>query len=284
MKLDDFESVFRSSVKDRFHLEAPQVKSILLLTDLSQEEADELESTAKAFLASSLDIDALSWRTVRRGDFGPVSEMVQLAEAENPDLIVSYRHLLGHDKSLLHSLGSFIDTVTQATDYPTLLLPPIARPDFAERMAKIDTVLVATDHIIGDERLVNWGVFMCPNNGTVALAHVEDDNAYKRYMDIIAMIPDANTETTIKRMTDKLMGRPRDYIESIAEALVEAEIEETIVPIVTMGHALSDYQRLIDEHDVDLMVLNTKDQDQMAMHGMAYAIAIEIQDRPLLLL
>ena len=51
-----------------------------------------------------------------------------------------------------------------------------------------------------------------------------------------------------------------------------------------MGHALSHYKQIITEHNIDLIVLNTKDEHQLAMHGMAYAISVEIQYCPLLLL
>ena len=64
------------------------------------------------------------------------------------------------------------------------------------------------------------------------------------------------------------------------EAATSMDIEE----IVTVGHRLADYKRLIDEHDVDLLVLNTKDEDQLAMHGLAYPLAVELRRLPLLLL
>ena len=38
------------------------------------------------------------------------------------------------------------------------------------------------------------------------------------------------------------------------------------------------------EDEVDLLVLNTKDDDQLAMHGLAYPLAIELREIPLLLL
>ena len=51
-----------------------------------------------------------------------------------------------------------------------------------------------------------------------------------------------------------------------------------------MGHRLSEYKRLIGEHEVDLLVMNTKDAEQHAMHGMAYPLAVELRDIPLLML
>ena len=43
-------------------------------------------------------------------------------------------------------------------------------------------------------------------------------------------------------------------------------------------------QRLIEQHQVDLLVLNTQDENQLAMHGVAYALAVELRHIPLLML
>lgn len=283
MKLDDFESVFRSAVKERFHLNKLGVASAMLITDSPPDESEVLAGKVKKFLGH-LGADGITWQTIGAGEYARVSELMALIEAGKPELIVTYRHLLGREKDLPHSLGSFIDSITQLVEVPVLLLPPQTRSDFDQRMSRLHTVLVVTDHIIGDDSLVNWGVCMCPPQGTVVLAHVEDKPTYERYTRLLTMIPDANGETTIKRLTDKLLGRAEDYIQSIVDALVEEGIEEKVISIVTMGDALEDYRELIYQHDVDLLVCNTKDVNQLAMHGMAYAISIEFQDRPLLLL
>ena len=51
-----------------------------------------------------------------------------------------------------------------------------------------------------------------------------------------------------------------------------------------MGHRIAEYRRLITEHKVDLLVMNTRDDDQLAMHGLAYPLAISLRETPLLLL
>ena len=61
---------------------------------------------------------------------------------------------------------------------------------------------------------------------------------------------------------------------------VPIEIKE----IVTLGHNLHEHQRLVQDHNVDLLVLNTKDHDQLAMHGLAYPLAVELRTTPLLML
>jgi hypothetical protein len=47
---------------------------------------------------------------------------------------------------------------------------------------------------------------------------------------------------------------------------------------------LGEYRRLITEHRVDLLVFNTLDDDQLAMHGLAYPLAAELRQIPLLML
>jgi hypothetical protein len=53
---------------------------------------------------------------------------------------------------------------------------------------------------------------------------------------------------------------------------------------VRTGHRLQAFKDLIAEHELDLLVMNTKDEDQLAMHGLAYPLAIEIRSIPLLML
>ena len=282
MKLDDFEAVFRSAVKDRFELAPPALERVALVTDLPSEQAQVLLEQARGLLAGHKG--ELDWRCIGAADYASVPELLGLIEAMAPDLIVSYRHLHLSGKGLAHSLGAYIDTLTQAARPPVLLLPPPTAPDLETRLQQPERVLVVTDHLCGEDVLVNWGVLLCKAKGHLYLAHIEDDKTFRRYSEFIAMIPDVDTDTVLSRLEDKLLGRPSDYIQTIADALKKQGIQEHVIPIVGMGHALSDYKRIIDDNDIQLIVLATKDEDQLAMHGMAYAVSVEIQDRPLLLL
>ena len=60
----------------------------------------------------------------------------------------------------------------------------------------------------------------------------------------------------------------------------ELKVEE----IVRLGTVLSDCESIIQENAIDLLVLNTKELGQLAMNGIAYAMAVEFKDRLLLLL
>ena len=85
-------------------------------------------------------------------------------------------------------------------------------------------------------------------------------------------------------LPQQLLKEPTDYIESCRLGLSEAGLAVTVEPFVTLGHHLEDYRRMIDERDVDLLVMNTKDDDQMAMHGLAYPLTVELRKTPMVLL
>ena len=47
---------------------------------------------------------------------------------------------------------------------------------------------------------------------------------------------------------------------------------------------VEDYRQLVVAGEIDLLVMNTREVDQLAMHGLAYTLAVELSDIPLLLL
>ena len=64
----------------------------------------------------------------------------------------------------------------------------------------------------------------------------------------------------------------------------EQAVVVKIEAIVAMGDRIHEYRRLIEDHHVDMLVLNTLDGDQLAMHGQAYPLAVELRAIPLLML
>ena len=50
-----------------------------------------------------------------------------------------------------------------------------------------------------------------------------------------------------------------------------------------MGHVVTRYKELVARHHVDLIVFDSKDETQLAMHSVGYSLAVEFEDTPLLL-
>ncbi len=182
-------------------------------------------------------------------------------------------------------MGTHVDLLTQHTGVPVMLLPhPQAERSAEHAIENTDRVMAIADHLTGDHRLVNYAVRFTENDGTLWLTHVENEATFGRYMEVISKIPTIDTDDAREAVREQLLKEPQDYIDGCVEVMHNAGTHVKVEHLVVFGHHLSEYRRLIEQHQVDLLVLNTKDEDQLAMHGIAYALAVELRQIPLLML
>ncbi len=146
------------------------------------------------------------------------------------------------------------------------------------------SVMAITDHLTGDHRLVNYAVRFTAPHGTLHLANVEDSLTFERYIDAISKVPTIETDEARESIMHQLLKESHDYADSCRAAFKEHGIDLTVEDTAVVGKHLSGYKRLIEERRVALLVLNTKDHDQLAMHGLAYPLAVEMNHVPLLML
>ncbi|MCA9651304.1 MAG: hypothetical protein H6712_26415 [Myxococcales bacterium] len=281
--LDQFESVFRSAAKPVFHFEEVRLERILVVSDLPTGAAEGFGRAVRELLAGVHG--EIAWETLDGGEFASQGELLAAVERARPDLVCSYRNLHSDGWRWPHSLGEYLDVLTQVAEAPVLVCPhPEEMPPerFAERGT--DRVMAVTDHLAGDQALVNWAVRIAEDDALLLLTHVEDQRAFERTIEVISKIPALDTEVARRTIREQLLKEPHDYIESCREGLRRAGARVKVHEVVTMGHRLADYKRLVAEHEVDVLVLHTRDDDQMAMHGLAHPIAVELRDIPLLLL
>ncbi|KIG14841.1 hypothetical protein DB30_06294 [Enhygromyxa salina] len=288
--LDHFESAFRSASKDTFTWAPPHIRKILVITDLDAEASAQFQASLEQFLASALasvpgGAATPQWRLVKGDDYALISELHRLVEDWAPDLVCTYRNLHSSAWALEFSLGEFVDVLTQATPVPILIAPHPKRADAAPHALRdTDVVMAMTDHLTGSQRLINFAAAMTQAKGKLWLTHVEDELAYARIMQTISKIPQIETDLARKLIREKLLQQPTDYVEACRAVIIPQRPGLDVRPLIVMGHHLSTYRQLVRDHRVDLLVMDTKDEDQLAMHGMAYPIAVEIRDIPLLLL
>lgn len=263
-------------------LEPVEVASILVVTDLEAYEASLFMDRVRAFL-TVLDGEAVTWTVANGEDFASVRDLLDLVEQRRPDLICTYRNLRTEAWRWPFTLGDDLEVLTQATTTPVLVLP---HPRAAEDGIPAGTgrVMAITDHLTGEHRLVNYAARCTAPGGTLTLTHVEDDVHFARVIDVISKIPEIDTDLARTEIRRRLLKEPHDYIGSCAEVLAAAGMDTTVAEIVTLGHRLSTYTQLVEEHNVDLLVMHTKDEDQLAMHGLAYPLAVELRATPMLML
>ncbi len=280
--IDEFESIFRRSEKVKYENQDLEIKSVLLISDQNEPSVSNLKDQAQKFLPS---INSnTEWNTVRGDQFSNVGDLLRLLQEHSPDLVITYRHL--QEESLIpqHSLGVYVDVLTQVIQIPILLLPGTAqKPKSLDEMS-CQRVMIVTDHIRGDNNLINYGVKLCSNQGTVWLCHIEDDLIFQRYLNAISRIPEIETHQAEELIQNRLLDDASEFIDSCIKDLSTRRPDLTYQSSVGLGHHLKIYRDLVNQQNINLLIFNTKDEDQLAMHGLGYSMSIEFTDRPLLLL
>lgn len=284
-KVDQFESVFRAAAKQLFEYEPYRAQKALVVTDLERAEAEELGARLRAFLSVLEAERPLEWRHVSGDEFRSVGDLLRLVADCKPDLICTYRHLHSDAWTWPHSLGEGLDVLTQATQVPVLVVPhPKAARGHIHALENTDVVMAITDHLTGDHQLVNAAAGFAEKDGTLFLTHIEDELLFTRLIETISKIPEIDTDTAREEIRTHLLAEPYDYVRSCQHILQRERPELRIDDLVVMGHRLKDYRELIDQHEVDLLIFRTKDDDQLAMKGMAYPLAVDLREIPLLML
>lgn len=282
-KVDQFESIFRAAAKTPFQYRPIEVGSVLVVSDQVEAEAGAFSERVRSFLTVLDRGENIRWSSVHGGEFDSVPQLLDVVERERPGLICTYRHLHSDSWQWPYTLGEYIDVLTQATSTPVLVLPHPKRPP-ERAISKTACVIAMTDHLVGDDRLVNWAARFTAEGGRLTLANVEDESTFERFMDVLGRIPSIDTDDAREHIQARLGHDARDYIASCAETLSQAGLPLSVEAVLARGHHLSEYRRIVEDHDADLLVMNTKDEDQLAMHGLAYPLAIEVRSIPLLLL
>lgn len=282
-KLDVFESAFRSADKPVYAYRHLEIARVLVVTDLSSAEAAPLNDQLRGFL--SVLAEDLEWRHLGGADFTSVGDLLERVESMAPDLVVTYRHLHSNAWQWPHGLGEFLDVLTRASEFPVLVLPhPDAGRSIPHAIANTDCVMAITDHLTADTRLVDYALGFTAASGVCWLTHVESQRQFDRFLAAVEKISEIETDDVRELVEIQLLKEPGDYIESCRRVIKAQGLPVEIRAIVTMGDRIEEYRRLVEDHRIDLLVLNTMDGDQLAMQGQSYALAVELRGIPLLLL
>jgi len=116
------------------------------------------------------------------------------------------------------------------------------------------------------------------------LCHIEDDAVFERYMGTISRIPEIDSDDARVLIEAQLLRDAEEFIKGCSDVIQTEGPNINVCSHVGRGHHLKDYRKLINDNDIDLLVLNTKDDDQLAMHGRAYSLSVELTDISMLLL
>lgn len=262
--------------------ERVDLSRVLLVSDLPADATAAVQREAKNFLRV---IDGARWESLCEDDFHSVAALLDRIAEHRPDLIVTWRHLHSNAWHWPHSLGEHLDVLTQVSTVPVMVLPhPDAKRALPHTLRNTDRVMAITDHLTGDAHLVNFALRLTAPGGSCSLTHIEPKAQFERFLDAVSKVPEIDTDDVRDLVAHQLMKEPHDYIRSCRDTIAEEGLDVDVKEIVRMGQRISEYQSLVEEQEIDLLVLNTMDGDQLAMHGQAYPLAVELRTIPLLML
>jgi hypothetical protein len=284
-QIDQFESVFRSAVKAVFEYSKIDIQNVLVVTDLNKETAQPFLTKLKDFLRHPVAEVERNFFIITGDEFQSTNDLLELLDQYSPDLICSYRNLHSNAWRYPHSLGEHLDVMLQKTDIPIMLLPHPEAGYQAEHALKDTTdVMVVTDLQAINDRLINFAAAFTKPDGNLYLTHVEDERVFERYMDAISKIDVIDTEVARKRLAEQLLKEPEDYFNSCAELLKQHYPQLQVSLLVLFSQLVAEYRHQIESRKLDLLLLSAKDERQHAMHSVAYPLAVELRQIPLLLL
>ena len=280
-KIDQFESAFRSAIRPHYQPRPYPIREILLVIDLDEDDATQFLSKVDPFFSGVTPVPKLTLLPVESSR--DLSTLIQSVDDHQPDLICTYRNLHTDHGKYPYTLGDHVEVLTQVTDTPILLLP---RP---EKLSQISLsapsrVMAITDHFAQTPELIDAAVSLVDTPGHLILGHVEDDATFERYISIISRIPEIDTDAARRLIQEQMMRDANAFLTQCQEAIQAHQPELQVYSEVQMGHHLQTYVAFLEEHQAQLLVMNTKDDDQLAMHGLSYPLAIELSHLPMLML
>ena len=283
--VDQFESVFKAAAKTTYVHEKHPLGKVLLVTDMENAEATLYLQTVRKFLEGILPESETEWMLESKDGFENVKDLLDKVEEHQPDLVITYRNLRSDAWRWPYSLGEHLDVLTQVTTTPVFVLPHPNREDATGFLNRpLQTVMAVSGHLCGEGTLVGYSSAFTPSGGKLILSHIEDELTLDRYLDAIEKIPELDSEVARETILSRLLNDAKDFSESAREALRATDLDITVECHAKVGRRLEDYRKLIEDEHVDLLVMHAKEDDQMAMHGMAHPLAVELRTVPLLLL
>ena len=283
LNVDEFESVFRAADKAHFTYAPPSLGRVLVISDLEGDALAQYVAACQRLLEPGVD-PAVRWDVRGKGSWDGVEGCLRLVDDNGYDAVITYRNLRSDAWRWAYSLGVYLNALTRGTQLPVFVTPsPHAYPSMAWQHSRTDSVMAVGDSLTGDDGLVSWAARLTRPGGTLHLTHMEHDAIFDRYMAAISKVPEIDTETARETLLEQLLREPREWIATARTALAAAGVDLEVAGHVLQGHRVADYRAIVDAHEVDLLVFPTLEEDRIALHGVAYSLAVELVQTPLLM-
>lgn len=282
--VDQFESAFRSAIRPIYQPHAITLRRVLVVTDLSPEEAKVLEQSVQEYLHGLSPTGfSIEWDCLTNESFDSTASLLSKVETLSPDLICTYRNLNTADWRYENSIGSRLDTLINQSTIPVLVIPhPKPNTENIYTLNRNKTVVAITDHLTDDHQLIDYSSAFLERQGKLVLVHLEDQLTFDRYLDAISRITTIDTENARQQLASQLLKGPEAFVQSCRERLANSGIDVT--KIVEFANGIDRFKETIHELETDLLVMKGIDHDQPGIHGLAQRLINETRRIPILVI
>ena len=277
LKLDHFASLFRAADKDRIIIPDVSIHRILLVTDMNHEESLQLWDRWKGLFEPSVDIRIFDAEISQR--------LPSLIEAMKPvecDLVITYRCLHSDAWQYPYAIGSYVEVLTQIMPFPVLLMPHPQQ--HTDTYTKPKHLLLFSSELTNESELVGFAnAFVTSKDQSLTMVQMDDQATYDRIFEIISKIPQIDTDDAQYYIQERRSLEMKDWVMRCIDALEKKGNAPHLSYMDIHDPSMKKCASLIEEHQADLLIINTKDDEQLAIHGLAYPIMVQFRNIPLLL-
>jgi hypothetical protein len=276
LKMDHFASIFRAADKELLLISEVLLSKVVLVTDVSREESLEIWERWKGILPNDVELVLFDQETSRS-----LSNLVQRIDTLGCDLIITYRCLHSDAWKYPFAIGSHVEVLTQVSSCPVLLMP-----DPRENMdpfTDASLIMLMSGDLSQEGELVGLACGIRGKEAEIILTQLEDNFAMKRLLSLISKIPQIDTDVAERAIFERIEREAEEWVNRCSDLLSQRENPPKITHMLLHEPTIEDCVQLMRNTKPDMLVINTKDDEQLAIHGLAYPLMVQFRNLPLLL-
>ena len=276
LKIDHFASLFRAADKEQVDIPMVRISKVALVTDVSIDESHQLWERWKGILPNPVEMVLLDGSMTQS-----LPKLVDSLKEIEVDLVMTYRCLHSDAWQYPYAVGSYIEVLTQIVPFPVLLMPHIHEE--SKTYANAKSILLLSAELTKEAALVGFAGAFSTKETQLLLAQIDDKSTFLRIIDIISKIPQIDTDDAKQYITERREQEMNDWVFRCTQNLSQQPNAPVVSQIDMLDPSMKECAAVIGQHNAELVVINTKDDEQLAIHGLAYPIMVQFRQLPLLL-
>lgn len=282
--IDEFESRFRRAIKPLYDYEEISISSVVLVLDgkaISDEDLENIKRCTKAIFG--LNDPDLRIETFNISEFTSVVDCIRNIRALNPDLIISER-LLGLPDTTLPSIGAYVDSFSYRVDCPVCIVPFNFLKRNYEKCEALKNIMVLSESIQGDSKLVNFALNFVSIGTKLVLTDMINGKTFNYYIELVSKIASIETEPAREELQKLIVKMASEFEDDCITKLEEIMPDLAVAKHIDFAYKVQDYLNILNEHKADILIINSRTDEEKNLNTIAHSLAISVTDIPVMLI